>query len=68
MRGDIVQRLRGRYPIGPMLPNGEPEFGWREHGGILTKEHGIIPSPPILEEAAKEIERLRDLLISRGVQ
>lgn len=62
MRGDIVQRLRGRYPIGPMLPNGAPEFGWREFDGILTKDHGIIPAPPIMEEAAQDIERLRRVI------
>lgn len=61
MRGDIVDRLRGKYPIGPVLPNGQPEFGWRQHDGLLTK-YGIVPAPPIMEEAAKEIEGLRQQL------
>jgi hypothetical protein len=26
----LVDRLEGRYPIGPHLPNGNPEFGWRQ--------------------------------------
>jgi hypothetical protein len=25
----LVDRLRGRYAVGPTMPNGEPEFGWR---------------------------------------
>jgi hypothetical protein len=47
----LTDRLRGRYACGPTLPNGEPEFGWRE-----------FETPPIQKEAAAEIERLRDLL------
>lgn len=43
----LVDRLRGKYANGPTMPNGEPEFGWRE-----------FPTPPIQHEAAKEIERL----------
>jgi hypothetical protein len=27
---DLVNRLRGRYAFGPHLPNGEPEFGWKQ--------------------------------------
>ena len=45
----LVDRLRGRYACGPTLPNGEPEFGWRE-----------MPAPPIQHEAATEIERLQE--------
>lgn len=44
----LTDRLRGRYATGPTLPNGEPEFGWRE-----------FPAPPIQLEAANEIDRLR---------
>lgn len=43
----LVDRLRGRYACGPALPNGEPEFGWRE-----------FETPPIQREAADEIDRL----------
>lgn len=43
----LVDRLRGRYANGPTMPNGEPEFGWRE-----------FQTPPIQHEAAAEIERL----------
>lgn len=43
----LVDRLRGRYACGPMLPNGEPEFGWRQ-----------FDTPPIQHEAADEIDRL----------
>jgi hypothetical protein len=49
MTDDIVDRLRGRYSMGPILPSGEPEFGWRQFDGL----------PPINAEAADEIERLR---------
>jgi hypothetical protein len=45
---DLVNRLRGRYAMGPHLPNGQPEFGWRQ-----------FEAPPIQHEAAAEIERLR---------
>lgn len=47
----IVDRLRGRYAVGPTMANGEPEFGWRLH-----------ETPPIQHEAAVVIEALRDVL------
>ena len=47
----LVDRLRGRYATGPTMPNGEPEFGWRE-----------FPTPPIQHEAATEIDRLQAVL------
>jgi hypothetical protein len=43
----LVDRLRGKYASGPHLPNGNPEFGWRQ-----------FQAPPIQHEAAAEIERL----------
>ncbi len=43
----LVDRLRGKYACGPILPNGEPEFGWR-----------YFETPAIQREAADEIERL----------
>ena len=43
----LTDRLRGRYAQGPMLPNGEPEFGWRE-----------FPAPSIQHEAADLIDQL----------
>lgn len=43
----LVDRLRGHYAMGPHLPNGKPEFGWRQ-----------FQAPPIQHEAAAEIERL----------
>lgn len=52
INNDLVRRLRGQYAVGPTLPNGEPEFGWRTFGE---------PSAINLE-AATEIERLRALL------
>lgn len=47
----LVDRLRGRYATGPTMPNGEPEFGWRE-----------FPVPPIQQQAAEVIERLANTL------
>lgn len=44
----LTDRLRGRYAVGSMLPNGEPEFGWRQHEAV-----------PIAIEAAAEIDRLQ---------
>lgn len=43
----LVDRLRGRYASGPHLPNGNPEFGWRQ-----------FQAPPIQHEAAAVIEGL----------
>lgn len=47
----LVDRLRGKYAIGPVMPNGEPEFGWRE-----------MPVPPIHKEAADMIELLEGII------
>jgi hypothetical protein len=47
----LVDRLRGKYAQGPTMPNGEPEFGWRQ-----------FPVPPIQVAAADEIECLRAAL------
>lgn len=43
----LVDRLRGKYASGPHLPNGNPEFGWKQ-----------FQSPPIQHEAAARIDRL----------
>jgi len=50
---ELTDRLRGKYAIGPMLPNGEPEFGWHQY-----------PQVPIQLAAADEIERLRAVIVS----
>lgn len=47
----LVDRLRGKYASGPHLPNGKPEFGWRQ-----------FEAPPIQHEAAAEITRLQSEL------
>lgn len=47
----LVDRLRGKYASGPHLPNGNPEFGWRQ-----------FQAPPIQHEAAERIETLETLL------
>lgn len=49
----LVNRLRGRYPIGPHLPNGDPEFGWRQ-----------FEATPINKEAADYIEAQRDAALN----
>ena len=43
----LTDRLRGKYACGPHLPNGNPEFGWRQ-----------FQAPPIQHEAAARIEEL----------
>ena len=43
----LVDRLRGKYASGPHLPNGNPEFGWRQ-----------FQAPPIQHEAAARIDEL----------
>jgi hypothetical protein len=45
---DIVDRLMGRYGLGPHVQNGLPEFGWRQ-----------FQTTPICVEAAIEIFNLR---------
>ncbi len=54
----LTDRLRGKYACGPIMPNGEPEFGWRQ-----------FETPPVQHEAAtaleaqaKEIEVLKQSL------
>lgn len=48
----LTDRLRGQYACGPHLPNGNPEFGWRQ-----------FQSPPIQHEAAERIETLEAALM-----
>lgn len=47
----LTDRLRGKYACGPIMENGEPEFGWRQH-----------EVPPIQIEAAAHIEQLEATL------
>jgi len=47
----LLDRLRGKYAMGPTMANGEPEFGWRE-----------FPTPPIQKEAADLIEKMSKAL------
>lgn len=46
----LIERLRGKYPIGPIQEDGEPEFAYRVFDGL----------PPIHAEAADELERLTE--------
>lgn len=53
----LTDRLRGKYACGPILANGEPEFGWQQ-----------MPRIPIQIEAAEIIEavtKLRDEIASQ---
>jgi hypothetical protein len=43
----LTDRLRGQYACGPHLPNGKPEFGWRQ-----------FQAPPIQHEAADVIDAM----------
>ena len=47
----LVDRLRGKYASGPHLPNGNPEFGWKQ-----------FQAPPIQHDAAARIESLEAAL------
>ena len=49
---DLVDRLYGRYSMGPHLPNGFPEFGIRQ-----------FETTPINREAAEHIIELRNEII-----
>lgn len=48
----LSDRLRGKYACGPHLPNGAPEFGWRQ-----------FQAPPIQHEAADKLEMLEAALL-----
>lgn len=67
MSENITDRLRCRYALGPIMANGEPEFGWRDFSGPAP-EGMMLPTPLMLEAAeaiaAKdaEIARLREAL------
>lgn len=54
---NLVDRLRGRYAQGPTMPNGEPEFGWRQFA---------VPSIQIA--AAEEIDRLNDKIARLDIE
>lgn len=62
---DIVDRLRCRYAMGPMI-DGEPEFGWRDFGGSAPE--GMVLPTPLMIAAANEIERLRAALNSEPTE
>jgi len=47
----LTDRLRGNYACGPHLPNGRPEFGFRQ-----------FQAPPIQHEAAAVLDALVDAL------
>jgi len=47
----LTDRLRGNYAMGPHMPNGDPEFGWKQ-----------FQASPICHEAAQYIERLENLV------
>lgn len=67
MSENITDRLRCRYALGPIMPNGEPEFGWRDFSGPAI-DGMTLPTPLMLEAAEAiaardaEIERLREAL------
>lgn len=42
---DLINRLLGKYPMGPIQDNGEPEFGYRQFDGL----------PAINKEAAEAL-------------
>lgn len=56
---DLVDRLKCRYACGPIMANGEPEFGWREMGGKPITH--TLPTPLMLE-ASEEVRKLRAAL------
>lgn len=47
----LTDRLRGRYACGPLMPNGQPEFGYR-----------LFDTPPVQHEAADRIDALEAAL------
>lgn len=59
---ELTDRLRCRYPMGPMV-NGEPEFGWRDFSGPAPK--GVQFPTLLMVEAANEIDRLTAALAAK---
>jgi hypothetical protein len=55
---DIAQRLRGRYAKGPIMPDGEPEFGY----AVFTEMPDGRPFPGLYGQAAEMIDRLLVIL------
>ena len=52
MNNDIKNRLRGKYAVGPIMEDGEPEFGYRSFG-----------EPPLIQcEAADYIGILETMI------
>lgn len=51
---DLTHRLRCKYPLGPIQPNGEPEFGWRDFSGPAE---GVVLPTAIMLEAANRIDQ-----------
>lgn len=58
----LPSRLRGKYPVGPRLPTGEPEFGYREFPPVNFDGSPAKGRPAIQEEAAARIEALEAAL------
>ena len=57
---DLLNRLMCKYPIGPILENGMPEFGFRDFSGRMEVD---LPTTPMIE-AAETIKSLRARLQS----
>lgn len=45
---EISNSLRCKYPIGRIMENGYPEFGWRDFSGEITL---TLPTPIMLSAA-----------------
>lgn len=56
---DLTHRLRCKYPMGPIQPNGEPEFGWRDFSG--PAEGVVLPTAIMLEAAGRIDQQQRTL-------
>jgi len=54
--GTITHRLRCKYPLGPIMQDGEPEFGWRCFNGPAPE--GMVLPTPLMLEAANNIDAL----------
>ena len=54
MKGGLVMRLRGQYPVGPEV-NGEPEFGYRQFDPVRPIQN---EAADVIESQAKQIAEL----------
>jgi hypothetical protein len=55
----LTDRLRGKYACGPAMPDGEPEFGWRQFEAPAI-QHEAATALDLLQAELAALEKARD--------